>query len=83
MEAVLTSLAMRVWLPVCCLQVKAEFGCFLTWLIAFSVFMLLFQVGLAMQCHQHTRTWNPSLRQPHPFPSHLPWFASCTVLKQA
>lgn len=38
------------WLRVCCLQVKAEFGCFLTWLIAFSVFMLLFQVGLAMQC---------------------------------
>jgi hypothetical protein len=26
------------------LQVKFEFGCFLMWLIAFSVFMLLFQV---------------------------------------
>jgi hypothetical protein len=26
-------------------QVKAEFACFLTWLIAFSIFMLLFQVG--------------------------------------
>jgi hypothetical protein len=30
---------------VCVLQVKAEFACFLTWLIAFSIFMLLFQVG--------------------------------------
>jgi hypothetical protein len=29
----------------CVVQVKAEFVCFLTWLIAFSIFMLLFQVG--------------------------------------
>lgn len=46
---------------VCCLQVKAEFGCFLTWLIAFSVFMLLFQVSLAVHHHQHIRAtpWYP------------------------